>query len=83
MAKNRNVRALTIAYNLNMIITKQNLLNPHEKITKKQLAEMTGISNSSIISIMNGTSTPTLPHLIAIAKALNVSLDALLTEVEW
>ena len=36
-----------------------------------------------ITSIMKGTSMPTLPHLIAIAKALNVSPDALLTEVEW
>ena len=45
-----------------------------KKISQKQLAEMTGLPQSTISRMESFQSTPTLPVLIKIATALELSL---------
>lgn len=46
-----------------------------KKITQKELAAAVGVTAATLSSYKNGSKSPTLPVAVAIAKALNVSLD--------
>lgn len=46
-------------------------------LTLKQLEAMTGISKTTLNTIENGLTSPTLRQLEAIAKALNVKISDL------
>ena len=48
-----------------------------KKIKQKDLAEATGVSQSTVSSWVNGT-IPTLPNLAIVAKYIGVSIQVLL-----
>ena len=45
-------------------------------LTLRELSERSGLSEVTICSYENGTRTPRLPKLVALADALHLSLDA-------
>lgn len=47
-------------------------------INQRELAKICGLSPQCISAFENGTNSPTVPSLLAISKALNVSTDYLL-----
>lgn len=48
-----------------------------QKLTLRQLAELTGISKSTLHNIENGKNSPTLDELEIIASSLNVHITDL------
>lgn len=51
-----------------------------KNLTAEKLAEIVGLSTSMIREIERGNKLPSLPSLVCIANALNVSSDELLCE---
>lgn len=49
-------------------------------MTQEQLAEKTDVATSTIAHAENGTSKPSLPLLLKVANALNVTLDQLVCD---
>ena len=49
-------------------------------LTQEQLAEKTDVATSTIAHAENGTSKPSLPLLLKVANALNVTLDQLVCD---
>ena len=47
-------------------------------MTQSELSDITGISRQSIGRYINGSAIPTIPNLIAIARALNCSTSELI-----
>jgi len=62
----------------NMIIAERK----KQKVTQKQLAEKTGISQANICNIERGINHPTIDSLIKIADALGKQLVISFTETE-
>ncbi len=52
----------------------------NKKLTQEKLAECIGISTTSLSNIEQGKTSPNLKNMIAIAKVLDISIDALLSE---
>ena len=57
---------------------KRHRLKAH--LTQEQLAEKIDVATSTIAHAENGTSKPSLPLLLKIANALNVTLDQLVCD---
>lgn len=45
-------------------------------LTMRELSEKSGVTEVTICSYENGTRTPRLPKLVALADALSLSMDA-------
>lgn len=54
-----------------------------QKITQKQLAQMTGLTEAGISRYISGQRLPRLDVLLRIAKSLQCTLDFLLYGVEY
>ncbi len=52
-----------------------------KRLTQEELAEKSGISTKHITKIENGRVTPSIYFVYNIARALGVSIDKLVTEV--
>lgn len=51
-------------------------------LTRKQLAEMTGVSEGCIYKYEKGLRCPWLPYVVVIARALGCKVDDLMNEEE-
>ena len=67
-----------INYNQLGMRIKRHRLKAH--LTQEQLAEKIDVATSTIAHAENGTSKPSLPLLLKIANALNVTLDQLVCD---
>ena len=63
--------------NINIFSERLKIARQNAKLTQKQLADMSNVTAATISSYEseNGTKVPALDKVIAIAKALNVSID--------
>lgn len=63
--------------NINIFSERLKIARQNAKLTQKQLADMSNVTAATISSYEseNGTKVPALDKVIAIAKALNVSVD--------
>lgn len=79
----RQEMTMKIACNLMRAIKKRNIgKSKEEKITQSKLAEMAGVSRSTISRIENGMFMPDLITLVCIARALDVELADLLDGIK-
>ena len=79
----RQEMTMTIACNLMRARKKRNMgKSEEEKITQSKLAEMSGVSRSTISRIENGMFMPDLITLVCIARALDVELADLLDGIK-
>lgn len=60
------------------------IIRESKGLTQDVLAERAGLTNISISAIETGrVSAPRIKTIVAIAKSLNVSLDAIVKDVEF
>ena len=79
----KNQITLKIVYNIKMALIQKNFgKKKEEKISQSKLAEMSGISRTTISRIENGILIPDLITLVRIARALDVKLSELLEGIE-
>lgn len=75
--------ALKIACNLKIAITRKNFdKKKEERISQIKLAELSGISRSTISRIENAQFVPDILTLVSIARALDIEITELLKGIK-